>query len=263
MTAKNASTETTMRFSKSTIEKAFRKHGQVYGTGSRAWDIPNHVKYWKTAHRAFANDDFDTFVEVYEELRQRWQVFRGANGTPWNAARTWEELGRLPTQFRRKRLSCLGDDDIDGCRIVLHRFADIKPLASKQPSIVAISKFLHFWNPNLFVIIDRGVVWKWVLGHQWLWDSIDVVRRHLAKKLQVPCKPRGESCDPLSYLSILFWGASIIRAHQSICSSFITHVLRNAEQDTGTLSLKTLEAAALEWFLLGLVEIPPAGVNLP
>ena len=249
-----------MKLSIEVIEEAFQKHGQVYASG-RAWDISYHVELWKTASTAFGDNNFEIFETVYEELRRLWQVFRGVRGEPWKASKIWKELQGLPAEYRSKRLLDLEHRDTQACWNILNRFAEIKP-GKNRPYVVAISKFLHFWNPGLFVIVDRDVMWSWVFRHQWLWQQINEVRVRLAKELDVQCGPKGEACDLLSYLSILVWGAAIIRANPSICSTFAAHVRRHRKkEEVDTLPLETFDAAALEWLLLGLVEIPPAGVR--
>ena len=163
-----------------------------------------------TGRRAFGKKSFEQFNQLYEELRRKWQVFRGTHGDHWSAEKTYDHFQALDGRYGRKRLSeCLLDDS-GGIWRLLEGSADIK-LNKNGPSIVAMSKFLHFWNPRLFVIVDSGVIWGLVLSHWWLRDEIEKVRA--AVKAQSPgrgTETSGKVCDPLTYLSILLWAAELL-----------------------------------------------------
>jgi hypothetical protein len=124
-----------------------------------------------------------------------------------------------------------------------------------------MSKFLHFWNPRLFIIVDFGVIWGFVLRHSWLWNEVKTVRSKVEARL--PGRrpdPSDKVCDALTYLSILLWAAELVGDNPQITSNFADYVGRHAAGHG--LPLAEYEGAAVEWFLLGLVELPPAGVNL-
>ena len=71
----------------------------------------------------------------------------------------------------------------------------------------------------------------------------------------------GAACDLLSYLAILRWSADVIRANSVIADCFAEHVKQHAGKAANDLPLAHYEAAAIEWLLLGLTELPPAGVS--
>jgi hypothetical protein len=235
-------------------------HHKHYAARPRAWDIPYHVKCWRLAEEAFAKKSITQFNQLYEELRRKWQVFRGTHGDHWSAEKTFDHFKTLDGLFGRKRLSeCLLDDS-RGIWRLLEATADIKP-NKHGTSVVAMSKFLHFWNPRLFVIVDFGVIWGFVLRHSWLWNEVKKVRSKVEARL--PGKrpdPSDKVCDALTYLSILLWAAELVRDNPQITSGFAGYVGRHAAGHR--LPLTEYEGAAVEWFLLGLVELPPAGVNL-
>lgn len=249
-----------MKIELSTIDAAFDMHHKHYASGRKAWDIRHHVDCWRRAEKAFGRKSFEQFNELYEELRRKWQVFRGTDGRPWSAEETFDHLKALDALYGRKRLSeCLLDDS-GGIWRLLEATANIKP-NKHGPSIVAMSKFLHFWNPRLFVIVDSGVIWGSVLEHWWLWDEVEKVRSEVESRL--PGKRTDTSdkvCDALTYLSILLWAAKLVGDNPQIPSGFAEYVGRYA--DGHGLSLAEYEGAAVEWFLLGLVELPPAGVTI-
>ena len=249
-----------MKIKPSAIQAAFDQHYRRYAFRPRAWDIPYHVKCWRLAREAFERKSFGQFSELYEELRRKWQVFRGAQGEPWSARKTFNCFEALKPLYGRKRLSQCGIGDAEGLWGLLEATVDIKP-NKHGASIVAMSKFLHFWNPRLFVIVDSGVIWGSVLRHWWLWDEVEKVRCKVETRL--PGKRTDASdnvCDALTYLSILLWAAEMVGDNPQITSGFADYVGRHTAGHG--LPLAEYEGAAVEWFLLGLVELPPAGVSM-
>lgn len=176
-------------------------------------------------------------------------------------------LGRLERhlttfdeRWRRLGLRELIDEDISGCWRILQSMTGLKPL-TYGPSAVAISKFLHFWNPRLFVIVDDAVVWKWVFGHRWLRRLMSETRGRIRPLMGGTWKVVSDgACDLRSYLAIVRWSAEVIADNPAIMDSFAKHVARHAEDKQIDVTVESYDAAAMEWLLLGLVEIPPAGV---
>jgi len=62
------------------------------------------------------------------------------------------------------------------------------------------------------------------------------------------------------YFATLVWGGGVLRMNPPIPRSFASYI-RGAHPECPALPLETFEAAALEWLLLGLVDVPPAGVK--
>jgi len=155
----------------------------------------------------------------------------------------------------------VSDDNIAGCWDLINSVSDIKPMKG-APSVVAISKFLHFWNPRLFIIVDDAVMWVRVLSRSWLETPIKRERQRLRAVLpDATCLP-SESCDLLSYLAVLSWAARLVREHPAIPISFDGYIRSNADGCAASLPLGEYEGAAVEWLLLGLAELPPTGVEL-
>ena len=243
-----------MKIDDQTIMAAFNQHNQRYASAEgSAWGIKDHVKCWQVAHQAFDRDLPAKFKELYNHLRGEWQVFRGAK-THWSAQETFDGLKALPRAWRGKRLSALTHADAKRCQELLEGVADIKRLKDGV-SVVAISKFLHFWNPRLFVIVDRGVMWHWVFRQNWLWQQVVASAPSWLKP------KRGDNCDLPCYLAILLWSAEVLRDNPAIIKHFAKYVRRESKGLACDLPLETYEAAAMEWLLLGLTELPPAGVS--
>lgn len=249
-----------MRLDDRTIAAAFREHFLRYVTGKRGWDVSYHVRLWHQANRAFSNESPTEFDEVYGELRRVWQAFRGS-GTSWSPEATFAKLLQCDQKCRGLRLLDLKESDWPVVWSVLQRMEGLK-VNKTGPSIVAISKVLHFWNPSLFVIVDVGVVWNWVLRHQWIRREIQDVRKDTDQRLfgRVP-DHSDETCDLATYLAILVWASQLLCRNPGISSRFGAYVREKSDSDPPS-DVGEYDAAAVEWFLLGLVEIPPSGVEL-
>jgi len=191
-----------------TIRAAFDWHLARYGERKRAWDTPYHVSMWQRAQRAFEHRSQADFDYVYEELRRRWQVFRGSRDY-WTSEQTFTSLMACCPELRNRRLAALTSSDIQRLWEVLQSVRDVKR-TSNGSSTVAVSKFLHFWNPRLFVIVDDGVIWKWVLAHHWVWEPIrrmrDVTDVAIFGKRQ---EHEDVVCDLGTYLAVLVWAAIV------------------------------------------------------
>lgn len=240
-----------------TIQAAFEKHRQRY---DQQWSNPHHVKMWGLARRAFDGPSLEDFKEVYATLRGKWQVFRG--GIPaWDAQQIFDAVRGCDPAFRQKRLSSVSEDDTIALWRLLQAVQGLKENKG-GPSVVAISKFLHFWNPRLFMIVDSGVMWNWVLSRDWLWQEIKEVRKRTDRRVFGETQKHDtKACDLSTYVAILDWAAELIRLNPSVLTEFDLYVRRTAGETEIPPDLADYEAAAVEWFLLGLVELPPAGVS--
>ena len=249
-----------MRIDSPTIRAAFDKHQEEYA--ARGWNIPYHIDCWQRARRAFDEGSSGDFEGLYDELRRRWQVFRGASGQPWTSAQTYEQLLGLDAGWKNSCLSDLTAADARAVWRILQAMSGVKPTRHGQ-SVVAISKFLHFWNPRLFVIVDHGVMWAWVFGHSWLWSGIGATRTALEHTLSVERTDTSDAtCDLCTYLAILVWAGALLRDNPGIAPTFAEYVARHADGRELPPDLDRYQGAAVEWFLLGLVEVVPKGIVL-
>ena len=222
-------------------------------------DFQAVVNLYTAAERAFAGqNNLNDFEIIYEELRGRWQVFRGTR-QHWDVETIYSQLNNLDQGVRALSLSRLQDInwlDIWNCVCAMR---EIKQTQS-GPSLVAISKFLHFWNPHLFVIFDNTVVESWVFGHKWLSDLLcsetvdDILHR-----LQIQ-----ENGRLSKYLRVLIFADNLLRENPYILEAFAQRVAQMAEQAgfLNNINIGSYEAIAVEHFLMGLVELPPGGVEV-
>jgi hypothetical protein len=163
---------------------------------------------------------------------------------PPSAERVWELLSRINSKCQTLKLSELTHVHSRKVKSALAVGGKLKATA-EGPSLMAASKFLHFWNPHLFVIVDREVMSDYVLQHSWIKNSIATL-----------C---GRSFEPDfdHYLDFLSWCAALTREFPFILDAFKTYLRRRARNRHHRAIAQDCEAAAIEWFLLGVVELPP------
>lgn len=249
-----------MLLTDSIVRRAFEAHGTVYASG-KVWAVPYHVECWSHAHKAFEQKSSEAFEWIYDQLRRYWQVFRRAGGSPWSPGEAFDRLSSLDGSLRTRRLTELEDRDLQACWATLQSVSTIKP--TRAPSVVAISKFLHFWNPRLFVIVDDAVMWQRVLSRSWLRSQLMQEQHRLREVLpEARCPNADPSCDLLSYLAVITLGRKVMRANPNVLSGFVAYVRTHRDDATIDFPLESYEAAAFEWLLLGLAEVPPEGVSL-
>lgn len=251
-----------MQLSEATIDAAFEKHAKRYG-GERLWRIPDHVDCWSHAREAFENGSTPAFEWLYSELRTKWQVFRSRNWNPPTPKKVQVIMNGLPASLRSRRLVSFAEPTPEDLLDLWRAMTDVAAIKKNRdgPSLVAVTKFLHFWNPRLFVIADRQVVWNWVFEHRWLWQQVERGREELAPKMPTEIQEhRFYSNDFRDYLAVLVWGGRVMRDNPSLPERFALYVEKESGQPA-PVNLQAYEGAALEWLLLGLVELPPAGVS--
>jgi hypothetical protein len=252
-----------MHISESTITAAFQQYAVSY-EDARLWNTPYHAICWAQAQEAFEGGSAPAFDWLYDQLRSRWQVFRSRNWDAPSAARVKQVLDALPIAMRCRSLTELVEGGTELLVQVWNALTAASSLKmnSDGPSLVAVSKFLHFWNPRLFVIADREFIWQWVFRHRWLWVQVERVKQTLSTSL-----PAAVLQDPLhatklgDYLAMLVWGGEVLHENPTVTVAFAEYVNASCSEPV-RVPLADYQAAALEWLLLGLVELPAAGVTV-
>lgn len=240
-------------------ERAFAEHGRKYGQRIEAdpWDVAAHAELWVHGRQAVERGDSASFVRLHSELRSYWGVGRGKNQQELPPSAIHDLLQSLPMPLRSLRLSKLEDAQVPALFDALGSASAIKR-NSEGPSIMAMSKYLHFMNPRLFVIVDRQVMWSYVLNHDYLWKPIEATRDRLRELLPTAsAKYVKDACDVLSYAAILRWCGDLMRANPDLPPVFHKYLSSCCGEKPCPEDAVDFEAAAAEWLLLGLVEIPP------
>lgn len=249
----------TMILSEDAVRTAFRLHEEVY-TAPGVWSLEDRSRAWSAAHQAFHHSSNSDFDWLYNDLAKRWQVFRGGTRAPMNVVQAC--IQGLDQRFRVVRLTDFQAADLRGCWTILKAMEVIKTNTS-SPSVVAISKFLHFWNPRLFVIVDRAVMWEKVLSRSWLkaWLKTEVEQVQRLVPHATPARDRS-ACDQLSYLGLHFGLAKVLRKNPHITRCFAEYIRPHVSSDSRAIDVTIFDGAAMEWLLLGLAEMTPCGVDI-
>ena len=237
-------------------------HREEYAR-KRSWEISHHIKMWDIAYCAFNNKDFNAFEKLFEILRKEWQIFRPKKEIP-GAIEVFRMLNGIDEKIANTKLSNLKISQLPGLMETLKTTAEIKR-TKDSISIMAVSKFLHFRNPSLFIIKDKAVIENFVLEHAWIRDGINEIN----KELVVMCE-KGNGIDAKiknqfeQYIAFLLWGAKLINDNPVIVEEFI-NVIRREYRNESDLKIKledieSYDAAAVEWFLLGVTHLPPVSV---
>lgn len=239
---------------------AFKTYVEKYvKREKKAWSIEGKLELYNAAANAFDCDaGRDSFAKLYNELKGSYQVFRNAQKF-WDIKTAFSrlcELRRKVPGLGVRRLSQMADSDWRMVWSILQDVRDIKKLKSGDPSLVAISKFLHFWNPRLFVIFDREFVENWAFRHGWLAKEVPL-EGETAGHLGVDLAGKPELSK---YLRCLIFAGDFVRANQYILSAFDETVREHADKQPIPDDVQTYEATAFEWCILGLVDMSPDGV---
>lgn len=213
------------------------------------------LRMYRAAARAFGEaGGLDDFLVVYTGLR-KWKLFRA--GRVEDAAAVFAWLNSLDRNLGQRRLSELGSNDWRIVWDAICRMRNVKPNKT-GPSLMAISKFLHFWNPRLFVICDQEEVEGFVLGHRWLARELDSMGSVLgAAGANADKEPRLSR-----YLQLLALASELVKANPHILPEFAWTVHSLVGGAEVPADIETYEATAAEWCLVGLGEMPPGGLTM-
>ena len=228
-------------------EKAITK---VFNEFLESRDIQNEdstLQMYEDSIDAFDRIKLEFFERVYKALH-KWGLFRNGK-VKINVNTIFETMLRLNNELRNRCLSGLTSNDWPIIRKSILQMKGVKPLKDSI-SIMAISKFLHFWNPKLFVICDRKEIEQFVFGHKWLMkqrDSMDIGQH--TDKTKVDKQVSG-------YLKLLALASDLIKSNPSICGEFARSISSKSSQVPD--DIETYEARAIEWFLIGLAESRPS-----
>jgi len=237
------------------VEFCRRRRKWVASIGAEAAE-GGQLQMYRAAARAFGETgQVDHFKDVYGGLR-KWKV--GRAGTLLSPDTVLGMLQGLDPSLRKKRLSLLAPTDWPMVWDALCRLKDVKQTKTGEPRVMAVSKFLHFWNPRLFVICDQEEVEGFVFGHRWLKaqrDGVDV-GRHVGQAAVAQEPALGD------YLRVLALASEFVKANPHILLAFAGTVRVIAGDAEVPEDIETYEATAAEWCLVGLAEMPPDGVTL-
>jgi hypothetical protein len=217
----------------------------------RGWGIDEKIRLYEASTRAFepAMPDPEAFGEIYRILR-RWQVFRGtAARACWSQLEIFDGIRNEFSEFAWGSSVALpnfaGSGKQEGLLSSLAKIKGIKPNAGYP--VMAVSKFLHAYNPSLFPIYDNEVIWERVFRRfknefrEFCWTS------KLAYNV---------GFTPLFLRNYISWASSIFAtAHPRFMEAFVDWL---SKQPGGQLprnfNTLSLYATAFEFTAIGAAE---------
>jgi hypothetical protein len=130
----------------------------------RGWGIDEKIRLYEASTLAFGPrlPVPEAFGEIYRILRG-WQVFRGtAASACWSQLEIFNAIRNEFSEFAWGSPIALpnfaGSGKQEGLLSSLGKMKGIKPNAGYP--VMAVSKFLHAYNPSLFPIYDNEVIWE-------------------------------------------------------------------------------------------------------
>lgn len=135
------------------------------------WSVSHKLDLYNWAKVAFESEASEpdkqiAFGQIYDNLRSGWQVFRNAAGPCWSAEKTFQvlttECKACSRQTPLNAANLIVSDSDCQVKACLFSLGKIKP-TTRYPSVypwMAVSKFLHFFNPRLFPIYDMEFIWN-------------------------------------------------------------------------------------------------------
>jgi hypothetical protein len=215
------------------------------------WPLDDIATIWTAGARAFGRErDAAGLLKTLV----RWQALRSPRADPEVEDRfysIWRWLTDLETPLRTRRLSDLCAADAPALDEIVKRVGDLKR-NDDGPSLVAATKFLHAWNPRLFVMVDAYVMRDFVFRHAWVREDVGLARRSIDQ-------PIVQLAD---YATVLVWAGQVLRDNPAIMSIYGRLIASSVTRGSAPPDCLEYEAVAFEWLLQGLVELPPAGVTL-
>lgn len=209
---------------------------------SRKWNVQWEIEMYEKSVLAFGNRerfDVNAFGSIYGALRSYWQVFRPKSEGCWTAEKVFEVLTSECSAAALCNEVCLFTAEPKLVRHCAVALKGIKP--SQEFPTMAVSKFLHFFNPMLFPIYDRAVIGGQVL-----------VRFRNDYDTFCSQESLDRNADGARFLSNYYqWAASIMRPHRDE----VMRVFRSWAEDhltrAGPPIIDKLYARAFEAIAIG------------
>jgi hypothetical protein len=223
----------------------------------RGWSIEDKVELYDASRRAFdpavpQGEALSAFRKIYEDLFRParaggWGVGRNSSGPCWPAARTFETIKTEFPLFRWGGPITLLNFHTSGDHAALlsslENLRGLKPVA-KYP-VMVVSKFLHFYNPELFPIYDYEVIWNGVFR---------CFRRDF-KEFCHTSELKYEYEDIASfYCKYILWASSLLaHAHSDFMEAFVAWLRKQPRVawESRTFDASTLYATAFEFTAIG------------
>jgi hypothetical protein len=148
---------------------ALRRYAQF--AEESGWSVPHRLEMYNQAKLAFdltleEGVRQEAFGYTYESLRAYWQVFRGA-ATHWSVEAAFEFFATQGEDCGAGSVRSLENVSRSEMKAVvlpfLEKLGDLKTVPDSSYPTIAVSRFLHFFNPRFFPNFDNTVINQQVL----------------------------------------------------------------------------------------------------
>ena len=194
----------------------------------------------------------------YQKWQRDWQVFRGrVIDLRLEADGVFEDLHQLDIPFRGRTLSDFAAGDIAPTLATLFCLCDLRR-TGRAPTLMSATRFLHYWNPRMFVQMDKARMQEWVIRHEWISESVEEIEQWVQE--QIPAEDQAmqsfQGWFPL-YLAMQLWCAETLRGNPEIKQNFARLLDEELPASQRRQTVGQYESLAIEWFLLGVTHLPP------
>lgn len=241
------------------FESEFQQRRALDAVALDGWLSPSgNLDLYDASRCAFdpasnADEAFRDFEKIYAELAgSNWQVFRPCSPERdcWPPQRIFETIKREFSDFSWSSsvnlLTFLKSGDRHRLESRLATMQGIKP--KKGYPHMAVSKFLHFYNPALFPIYDNAVIWEKVFT-RFRTDFEDFCR-----SADIPFNLAINDDTPLFLVYYMDWASSLLSAaHGAFMPVFVDWLAGQpaAELRQRKFDPTTLYATAFEFTAIG------------
>jgi hypothetical protein len=193
------------------------------------------------------------FEKIYNTLKGRsWQVFRSpqSGASHWSPRQVFETIKREFPEYSWGGSVNLSNFQQSGNSPRLKSSLDkMREIKQKQDyPFMAVSKFLHFYNPSLFPIYDGAVIWKKVFS-RFKDDFQDFCQSESISYAEAMRDPTASFL--LHYMG---WASSLLSAaHGTFMQVFVEWLEKqpNVELRQRQFDAATLHATAFEFTAIG------------
>lgn len=245
---------TSIRFSYKTVRLAFLQFGHIHGRNIE-FSLKQHL--YRPLNTSISAPD-SLFDCCHEDWQRTWRLFRGRySSLKLESDKFFDQLAQFDSHFGNKRLHELVEEDIPKMLALLFCLSDLGR-TGKAPSITSVSRFLHFWNPRVFVKMDRTALQDWALMHYWVKEPVERISQKVLTRISIEDRQAHDFQNWFSlYIAMLLWCAELSRENREIERGFCRFIREETHDRTLSDEVVHYDALAIEWFLLGASHLPP------
>lgn len=225
--------------------------------GAKDWPVGARLKLYDASRQAFnsavsPDHALTWFRQIYDDLvlpapAGGWGIARNASGPLWSAEKTFQTVKVEFSGFAWGGPVALTNFHNGSAKAALlcslEKMRSFKPV-SNWP-VMAVSKVLHFHNPELFPIYDNEVIWNKVLKH---------FRIEFREFCHASSPPYDVEDTPIFYRNYMCWGAYLLAtAHPRFMEMFADWLGRQSGADLSKrqFDASRLFATAYEFTIIG------------